>query len=274
MKHINSFEKHNESWRQTKAYLRLPNILIDLALSKLLNYIPKLNFLYSSMAAKIDTGTSFNSGFGNKINDDIEELKLSDIKDEKVKKSLILSGLLKSWKIYRLDRKDHQGKSPIYLSKDVLKKGDSVHGQRLTTNDDNIEFYVIAAKHTSEHEEMGKERTERYANKKYKEYKDKVNKALKNGRFMSRTSGGDFSPLFHNIVKEGYLDLVKICLDSQKDFNKKRDMIVAKYNSDGDKLDSYNSESSMDIVKDDKVKELLNKTLYNLWLEKKNKENE
>ena len=173
MKHIKSFEKHNESWRQAKAYLRIPALIIDTALSKILNYIPKLNFLYNSMAAKIDTGTSFNSGYGTKIDSDIQEIKLSDIKDEKVKKSLILSGLLKNWKIYKLDRKSYDGKIPIYLSKDELKKGDAVHGERLSTNEDNVEFYVVAAKHTDEHEEMGKERSDRYSNKKIKNIKTK-----------------------------------------------------------------------------------------------------
>ncbi len=52
MRHIQPYDKHNESWRQAKAYLR---IIIDTALSKVLNYIPKLNFLYNSMVAKIET---------------------------------------------------------------------------------------------------------------------------------------------------------------------------------------------------------------------------
>jgi hypothetical protein len=45
-----------------QSIFKIPNLIIDFALSKLLNYIPKLNFKYDSMAAKIDTGTSFNSG--------------------------------------------------------------------------------------------------------------------------------------------------------------------------------------------------------------------
>jgi len=283
MKHIKSFEKHNESWRQAKAYLRIPALIVDTALSKILNYIPKLNFLYNSMAAKIDTGTSFNSGYGNKIDSDIQEIKLTDIKDEKVKKSLMLSGLLKNWKVYRLDRVSHDGKSPIYLSKEDLKKGDVVHGERLSTDDNNVEFYVVAAKHTEEHEEMGRERSDRYSNRKYKEYKDKVNKAIKTGRFMGRTSMGDFSPLFHNLIKESYLDLVKKCLDNQKDPEKKRQMIVVTYNSDGERNNSSNCKSSLDLAteKVDRfpegliIKDLLEKTLYNLWLEeKKNKNNE
>jgi len=46
MKYIKPYEVHNESWRKTKAYLRIPAIVVDIALSKLLNYVPRLNSLY------------------------------------------------------------------------------------------------------------------------------------------------------------------------------------------------------------------------------------
>ena len=72
MKYIKPYESHNESWRKTKAYLRVPALVVDIALSKLLNYVPKLNFLYKSMAAKIDSGTSFN--FGTRLNDTTGEM--------------------------------------------------------------------------------------------------------------------------------------------------------------------------------------------------------
>ena len=296
MKHISSFENHNESWRQAKAYLRIPNLIVDFALSKLLNYIPKLNFLYDSMAAKIDTGTSFNSGQGNEINCDIQEIKLEDIKDEKIKRSLKLSGLFKDWYIYKLDRVSQDGKTPIYISKDILKQGDKIHGERLPDVSYNrlvdkgdgyhdekgnwvTEFYVVAAKHSIEHEIMKGERSERYENKKYKEFKEKVDKAIKSKYFMGRTSGGDFTPLFHNLIKNNYVDLVERCLNAETNPEKKRGMLVNKYNSEGD-LDkgSYsNSKSSMDLVPASigekstyDVQQLLQKTLYELWLQKNN----
>ena len=170
MKYIKPYEVHNESWRKTKAYLRIPAIVVDIALSKLLNYVPKLNSLYKSMAAKIDTGTSFNSGTGTEINCAIEEIKLDDIKDEKIRKSLKLSGLFSEWHIYKLGRVSHDGKTPIYLSKDILQEGDAVHGQRISV-DTTTEFYVVAAKHTEEHEEMSRERRSSYEKKEYNRYK-------------------------------------------------------------------------------------------------------
>jgi hypothetical protein len=62
------------------------------------------------MAAKIDTGTSFNSGIGNELSS-FKEIRIEDIKDEKVKRSLKLSGLFKDWHIYKLDRVSHDGKT-------------------------------------------------------------------------------------------------------------------------------------------------------------------
>lgn len=291
MKHISSFEEHNESWRQAKAYLRIPNLIVDFTLSKLLNYVPKLNFLYDSMAAKIDTGTSFNSGNGNEINCNIEEIKLQDIKDKKIRRSLKLSGLLKNWHIYKLDRVSNDGNTPIYISKDILHKGDMVHGQRLpdisnykknwngVPSDTTTEFYVVAAKHSIEHDIMKGERSEQYEKKKYKEFKEKVDKAIKYHKyFMGRTSGGDFTPLFHNLIKNNYVDLVKQCLDTETNPEKKRGMIVYKYDSDGNlSRGNHSSKSSMDLVPASigeklryDVQQLLQKTLYELWLEKNN----
>jgi hypothetical protein len=303
MKYITSFDNHNESWRQAKAYLKIPNLIIDLALSKILNYIPKLNLIYDSMAAKIDTGTSGNSGIGTELSS-FKEIKLEDIKDEKVKRSLKLSGLFKDWHIYKLDRVSHDGRTPIYISKDVLNQGDKIHGERLRdvsyTRYDNkadgyndekgnwiTEFYVVAAKHSNEHETMKKERDGRYANKKYKEFKEKVNKAIKYNSFMGRTSVADFTPLFHTLIKNNYVDLVKKCLDSVSNPKVKRNMIVDKYNKEGD-LSIWNSSVSFNYSAVElantiwnspgsigeksryEVKDILQKALYELWLQKNN----
>ncbi len=278
MKHINSFEKHNESWRQTKAYLRLPALLIDTIMSKVLNYIPKLNMTYDSMAAKIDTDTSFNSGYGNTIKDNIEKINLSDIKDSKVRKSLILSGLLKDWNIYKLDR-ENQGKTPIYISKDELKKGDPIHGLRIS-QDADTEFYVIAAKHSSEHEEMRAERSSRNAKKRYNELKSKLTKSISRkgthlfDHIMTRTSMGNFTPLFHTLIKEGYLDLVKIAFESISNDYGKRLVLVHKYDSDGDYTVSDKGESALNLKTTDEVKSFLDKSIYDLWLRKNNNNDE
>jgi hypothetical protein len=78
----------------------------------------------------------------------------------------------------------------IYISKDVLKQGDKIHGERLPgvsyTRYDNktdgyndekgnwvTEFYVVAAKHSNEHETMKGERDARYEKKNIRSVKKK-----------------------------------------------------------------------------------------------------
>ena len=272
MKYIKPYESHNESWRKTKAYLRVPALVVDIALSKLLNYVPKLNFLYKSMAAKIDSGTSFNSGPGTQLNDTIEEIKLDDIKDEKIRKSLKLSGLFSDWHIYKIDRLSHDGKTPIYISKDILHQGDSIHGERLS-DDTATEFYVVAAKHTEEHEEMSRERRSSYEKKEYNKCKSMLDKAKDKGYFFGRTSMGDFTPLFHTLVKKNYLDLVKKCLDNNtyRPGVSVRDLIVRRFNSDGDRSGYNGSKSALDLSSAfPEMRKLLLDSLHQEWQKNKN----
>ena len=280
MKYIKPYEVHNESWRKTKAYLTIPALIVDIALSKLLNYVPKLNSLYKSMAAKIDTGTSFNSGAGTPLFGSFEEIKLEDIKDEKIRRSLKLSGLFSEWHIYKSDRLSHDGKTPIYVSKDVIEEGDRVHGQRLpdvnnkknwngVTSDTSTEFYIVAAKHTEEHEEMSRERRSSYEKKEYNRYKSMVTKAVDKGYFFNRTSMGDFTPLFHSIVKKNYLDLVKKCLESTG--IPVRTLIVRRFNSDGDRSTSNASKNALELCGSlPEMRELLITSLHEEWQKNKN----
>ena len=274
MKYIKSYEVHNESWRKTKAYLQIPALIVDIALSKLLNYVPKLNSLYKSMAAKIDTGTSFNSGGGTPLTGSFEEIKLEDIKDEKIRKSLKLSGLFSEWHIYKSGRLSHDGKTPIYLSKDVIEEGDRVHGQRLSS-DAETEFYIVAAKHTEEHEEMGRERRSSYEKKEYNRYKKMTDKSIKEGYFFNRTSMGDFTPLFHSLVKKNYLDLVKKCLEKATTIDDQdssiRTLIVRRFNSDGDRSTGYGSKNALELSNSSpEMRELLVTSLHEEWQKNKN----
>lgn len=283
MKYIKPYEVHNESWRKTKAYLTAPTLVADIILSKLLNYVPKLNFLYKSMAAKIDTGTSFNSGAGTEINCPIKEIKLEDIKDEKIRKSLKLSGLFGEWYIYKLDRLSHDGKTPIYISKDILQEGDAVHGQRLpdinnykknwngVASDTTTEFYVVAAKHTEEHEEMSRERRSSFEKKEAINMSKMVESAIKDNYFFHRTSGSDFTPLFHTLVKKNYFDLVKKCL---KNTDSVRTLIVRRFNSDGDVSNSTffsHGKNALDLTSfSTEMRDLLISSLHEEWRKNKN----
>jgi hypothetical protein len=68
------------------------------------------------------------------------------------------------------------------------------------------EFYVVAAKHSNEHETMKVKEMLDMKIKNIRSVKKKVNKAIKyngdyRGSFMGRTSQGDFTPLFHTLIK-------------------------------------------------------------------------
>jgi len=268
MKYIKPYEAHNESWRKAKAYLTVPALAVDMLLGKLLNYVPRLNFLYKSMAAKIDTGTSFNSGAGTPLTGSFEEIKLDDIKDEKIKRSLKLSGLFSEWYIYRNGRLSHDGKTPIYISKDVIQEGDRVHGQRLRT-DDSTEFYVIAAKHSQEHDKMSIERKSSYEKKEYAKFKKLTKKAIEKGYFFGRTSMGDFTPLFHTLVRKNYLDLVGECLESAKRNGKLRIVVTRRFSPDGDHSDYSGSKNALELQHiTEEMRELLLNALREEWLKK------
>lgn len=264
MKHLDTFDKHNESWRQVKTYLRIPQLLLDIALSKLLNYIPKLNFIYDDAAANIDTGKAF--GTGSRMTE-FEEIKLSDIKDEKVKNSLLLSGIFKKWHVYRLDRLSHDNKTPIYISKDKLQENDVVYGERLFS-DKVTEFYVIAAKKTNKHDEIRIERDDRYKKKLYDKYKKMIDNVEKGKAYLDdRTSMGDFTIIFHNLIKNNLIDLIKRAIKISKDDSKLRKLIIDTYENGHQ---SSRSISALELAKDKpEILEILNNTLYDLWQKSK-----
>lgn len=264
MRHLDTFDKHNESWRQAKAYLKIPHLFIDTVFSKILKYVPRLNFLYDKLAANIDVDNSY--GTGTRIGE-FEEIKLSDIKDSKIKNSLRISGLFNGWYIYKLNRLSHDNKTPIYISKDKLTENDLIYGERIF-RDVNTEFYVIAAKKTKKHDSIKIERDDRYKKKLYNKYKKMVDDIGKGKRSITdRTSMGDFTIIFHSLIKNNLIDLIERCVSITKDPDKLRKIIISTYD---DGHQSSRGTSSMELAKDKpEILDILNKTLYDLWLKSK-----
>lgn len=93
MKHIKTYE----SWRQVKYYFRVPLIILEKILSKLINYVPFLQLRYDELAAKIDFSTSLTPY---RMKDDINEISLDDIKTDALRKSLKATGIFSNWHIY------------------------------------------------------------------------------------------------------------------------------------------------------------------------------
>ena len=264
MKHLDTFDNHNESWRQAKAYLKLPHLFIDTAFSKILKYIPRLNFEYDKLAANVDVDNNY--GPGTRIGE-FEEIKLSDIKDNKIKNSLRVSGLFNGWHIYKLSRLSHDNKTPIYISKDKLTEEDLIYGERIY-RDSETEFYVIAAKKTKKHDSIKTERDNRYKKKQYDRYKGLVIDIEKGKRTLDdRTSMGDFTIIFHTLIKNNLTDLVDRAIKTSKDDKELRKILIDKYDN------GYQSSipvSSLELAKDKpEILEILNNTLYDLWLKSK-----
>lgn len=294
LQNFNEFNENsiNESWRQTKAWLRVPQMLIDILLSKLLNYIPRLNFIYDKHAAKVDTGLSLNR---NEISDEPIKLTIDGIKNEKIKKSVKLSGLLKEWNIYTFDR-THEDRQPIYITKDELKKGDYISGERLSDFevDKNYsnkkirryfkskgvnklselepQFWVVCAKITEKHDKMDDERKERSNIKKKKALEKLVKDSIKEGDFTGRTKQIYYhwnnNPLVYKIIDADRVDLMKELIDACEELDgieEVKRMLTQAIDNEGWSRDYYKYGSFNDIktplkeAKSDEMKNLIKK---------------
>jgi len=265
MKTIKTFEKFsnedytNESWRQVKMWLKLPQVLFEMILSKIIDFVPRLGLKYDSMAAKIDTGTSFNNGHGDVLEYEPIKLTLSDIKNDKMRKTLKMTGIFDEWNIYTFDYV-HDKRQPIYITKDELHKGDHYHGERISDSDVDKnygrskrrylkskgvkdiselepQFWVVCAIHDEEHEEMRKERNTRYKNSAIKALEKNVKKAIKNdnilGRSSSFTDEWNNDPIAFKVVRADRVDLMQQLIDGCIDSEEKEKMLNDTIDSEG-----------------------------------------
>lgn len=297
---VNENYKISESWRQVKAWLKIPQILFDRLLSKILNYVPLLNLKYDQLAAKIDLGKGL---YPEKIKNEPEKLTLNDIKNDKMRKSLELSGIFDKWNVYYMrtiepDRKfnvSDNNRDVIYITKDELKKGDTFYGERIsesrfskydtkkmkrTLRDTGAEKYadlepqmfIVAAKHTEEHDKMRKERDNRYTNKKDKDLEKLVSDEIKRDNFIGRTRSitGQWNndPLVYKIIYADRVDLMQKLIDACEELDGKegveellKQAIDNKgWSKDYDKYGSFNDiRTPLKSAKSDEMKDLINK---------------
>lgn len=297
MNHLQTFENFNnenledmnESWRTIKFWLRVPQLLIDKLLSKIMNYIPFLNFKYDELAANIDKDKSLSP---QTLKNEPVKLELSDIKNDKLRKSLKLSGILNHWNIYYIRNRGEMksnisdnNRDVIYLTKDELKKDDRYYGERISDSDldknystnkrrrflrgnglETDEFYkvepqmfVIAAAHSKEHDEMKKEREIRYEKKNKRSLEKAVDKAIKyDNLFTTGGVSGDWTryPIFHKVVSADRIDLAKKLLDAAIDDKERRELVTYSDNPFGDNM--Y-TKKPIELAKSDEMKDLINK---------------
>ena len=284
MKTIKNFEtfvnenKTNESWRQIKAWLRIPKILFELLLQKLIDFVPRLGTRYDILSAKIDTDDSL---YKNVIKEELVKLKLEDIENDNLRKTLKITGLFNEWNIYTFDKEFSNKRIPIYISKDELQIGDLYYSERI--NDSNIDkrygrgerkylkskgvkdiselepqFYVVAAKKTEEHDEMEKERKLRSEKRAKRELEKLVDKCIKDDRVLSRSSQiylqWNNLPILFKVVEADRLDLAKKLKDNvdEDDWSK---MVNMKIDYEG--WPGRGDKSPIDYAKSEEMKDFL-----------------
>lgn len=261
MKTIKNFEKFSnedyqkidESWRQVKGWLKLPQVLIEMLLQKIIKFVPRIGLKYDQLAAKIDLGKSLSPY---EIKDDLKKLTLNDIKNDNLRKTLKTTGIFDKWNVYYAHTTDpdqkfninDSGRDVIYITKDELKKGDTYYGERISEHDIDKKYlkttkrllrdkgvekfsdlepqmYVVVAKHSEEHEEIKKERNVRYEKNIQKELEKLVNKCIKRDDFTGRSSQirgyWDYNPVVFKVIQEDRVDLMKKLIDACEDLDGK-----------------------------------------------------
>lgn len=257
MKHIKTYE----SWRQVKGYFRIPLMILEKILSKLVNYVPFLNLKYEELAAKIDLGRSISSY----QMDDIEEISLDDIKDDILRRSLKATGIFSNWRVYYSQTKTQTGETKIYITKDQLEKGERYYSQRLNIDEkDTNQIYIIAAAKSSEHDEMRDERIERYNKKAVKELEQAVDNAIKTNSYRRRTTGfsdhWNNDPILFKVVRSDRTDLFnKIISHLSKE--KAKELASMRIDPDGWETDS-NGKDLLSSSRSDEMTDLIMNVLY------------
>ena len=278
----NNIENVNESWRQIKGYLKIPQILLEILLQKLINFVPRIGLKYDELSANIDFDKSLST---DTIKDDIQKLTIDDIKNDNLRITLKATGIFDEWNVYYMNRQ-YQNRDAIYITKDELKKGDKYHGERISDHDIDDkysskkqrryfkekgvkdiselepQFYVVAALHTDKHDKMKEERDERYKMKKERSLEKLVNKCIKNDDLIGRTLStyGDWSyiPVIHKVVKQDRTDLVQKIINACLDENDVKKVLNQKIDHEGWKDDRI-GKLPIDFAKSDEMKELLKK---------------
>lgn len=293
IKKFNSFvddQRLDESWRQVKFWLNLPRAIMERLVGLLTGYIPNLELKYDIYAAKVDDNTSLSPGI---IKEDPIKLTLDDIQNKRLRNSLKATNILSKWNVYTFNR-EHENRQPIYITKDELKKGDKFYGGRISDHNIDSEyksnkrnrllrkrgvekfseiepqFWVIAAVHTDNHDEMKKERNIRYTKNNDNKLTKLVRRVIKSGNFDTRLDG---YPIVFKVVKEDRIDLMKEIIDGSYDEHELHEIINSLL-TDGftippghrkDNRKYYDDKTLMDFVKSDEMRKLIEPYYKDLW---------
>jgi len=280
MKRLKTYEELNESWRQVKMWLSIPSFLFKNILSRIIDYVHVLDFKYDKMSAKIDSGSSLRSDI---FKEEPIKLTMDDIKNTKMKNTLKFKKIFEEWNVYSFDRTNSENRQPVYITKDELKRGDKYYSERISdrdvdrkyikkqsSSDEEPQFYMVAAIHTEEHDEMRKERDERYLKKKINGLKKEIKNIIKSGDFSGRTKQTygflNNKPIAFKIIDMDAVDLMKDLLDGCPDDSTRKKLISPIIDEDGWTVSttknylshlSYNYSTVMDDVNSQQMRDLI-----------------
>jgi len=248
MKYLESYDEMNESWRQVKLWLNLPKYIIGKLFSYITDYVSVLDIRYDVISAKVDTNQSINYDI---LKEEPIKLTIDDLKNMRIKNTLKFKSFFNEWNIYAFDR-EYENRTPVYITKDELKIGDKIVGERLSDHDvdskylkikytrDEMskkepQFYIVAAKYSNEHKEMRNERDIRYKEKIHKGLKKQLKKAIKNNDFRetNHTTGNwNRRPIAYKIAEHDDIELMKLLIE-KTDKNKKIEIFNQVIDDDG-----------------------------------------
>ena len=135
MKHLKTYQEINEEKldRYDKYLLKnLPKILFNQLVSKILKSAPFLSMRWEELKQQTKGNWSYTTGHISKIKGDLTLISIEDIPDTPLKRGLF--PFFNNWNIYLSSEKSRIGSYPerlkYYISKDELKKGDTITSRR------------------------------------------------------------------------------------------------------------------------------------------------
>jgi hypothetical protein len=275
-----------------KLILHLPLMFINWLFSFVFDYIPQLNFKYKEQAGRLDSGAGLtfhelhtkSDRFGNPM---FKKLKIKDITNRKLRRSLRLSTIFRKWNIYQLDQSENRNcnvsddkRYRIYITKDILEFDSLVTGERISdfklsknysrkkerlylkskgvTSKEfyklEPQLYVICALKSKRHEKQSEKRKIKYAKDKYNKLTKQVKKAIKDDRLYSRVGSWDDQTPLNLAIQNDRYDLIEKILK----YTGKIDEVDKVLNYVHRDWDDYPKEyKPLDMAKTDKMKAYL-----------------
>lgn len=235
----------------------LPWLLLDkFVLSRMFSYIPLLSYNEKKISGKLYNGVS---NVPIQVKNSLKMISISDIDNEKLKRTLRITSLMRPWYVYFVQTNSSKGvdnnREVIYLSRKPIRTGEKIYTNRISDSDLDKNYltyrikrflrkhslgrdefykiesqlYVMVAKKTPLHDKLREKQKEAYERRKKKALEKTVNKAIKKGTlFTYSTFLGSFNndvPLFHKVVESGRTDLVKKILDATYDDKERKELI-------------------------------------------------